>query len=193
MLRSRFGDGSWGICWRRRRSECSIRVVPHNCSFTQWQRVSCLKVLTKSRGKGRENFVSRVYTSYVIHHDTQLQVTTRRNTRTTKITQLKSRDIVFQYRPLLILPVVLYCYVKLGLLDLRKKAEREWRTLYSEELHNLCSSPSTVRVTKLKIIRCVRHIACRWEMINAYTIWAWKTWWETSAQMRCTLKCVLNK
>jgi hypothetical protein len=35
-----------------------------------------------------------------------------------------------------------------------------WRSLYSEELHNLWISPNTVRVTKSRRMRLVRLVAC---------------------------------
>jgi hypothetical protein len=35
----------------------------------------------------------------------------------------------------------------------------EWRKLHNEELHNLYSSPSIIRIIKLRRIRLARHVA----------------------------------
>jgi hypothetical protein len=43
-----------------------------------------------------------------------------------------------------------------------------WRKVHSEELHNLDSSPSVIRMTKS--LRWVGHIECMGVMINAYKI-----------------------
>jgi hypothetical protein len=34
-----------------------------------------------------------------------------------------------------------------------------WRKLHNEELNNFYSSPSIIRIIKLKRMRCIRHVA----------------------------------
>jgi hypothetical protein len=41
----------------------------------------------------------------------------------------------------------------------RDKVTGEWRKLHSGELHNLCSSPHTIRHIKSKRMRWVGHVA----------------------------------
>jgi hypothetical protein len=45
-----------------------------------------------------------------------------------------------------------------------------WRKLHNEELHNLYSLPSTIRMIKLRRMRWVGHVAGMGEMRNAYMI-----------------------
>jgi hypothetical protein len=45
-----------------------------------------------------------------------------------------------------------------------------WLKLYNEELHNLHSSPSIIRMTKSRRMRWVRLISRMWEKRNAYRI-----------------------
>jgi hypothetical protein len=45
-----------------------------------------------------------------------------------------------------------------------------WRRLHNEELHNLYTSPNTIRVIKSRIIWVV-HIPCIEEMRYAYIFW----------------------
>jgi len=45
-----------------------------------------------------------------------------------------------------------------------------WRGLHNEELHNLYTSPSIIRVTKLSGIRWAGLVARMGEMRNAYNI-----------------------
>jgi hypothetical protein len=45
-----------------------------------------------------------------------------------------------------------------------------WRKLHNEELHNLYSSPSIIRMIKSRRIRWAGHIARMWEKRNAYRI-----------------------
>jgi hypothetical protein len=45
-----------------------------------------------------------------------------------------------------------------------------WRKLHNEELHNLYSSLSTIRMTKSRRIRWVGHLARMGEKRNAYRL-----------------------
>jgi hypothetical protein len=49
-----------------------------------------------------------------------------------------------------------------------------WRNLHNEELHNLYSSPSIIRVIKRKRMKLVGHVARMGEKRNAYNILAAK-------------------
>jgi hypothetical protein len=41
----------------------------------------------------------------------------------------------------------------------RDEVPREWRKLYNEELHDLYSSPSIIRITKSRRMRWAGHVA----------------------------------
>jgi hypothetical protein len=45
-----------------------------------------------------------------------------------------------------------------------------WRKLYNEELHNLYSSPSIIRITKSRRMRWVGHVARMGEKRNVYRL-----------------------
>jgi hypothetical protein len=45
-----------------------------------------------------------------------------------------------------------------------------WRKLYNEELHNLCCSPSIIRIIKSRRIKWAGHVARMGEKRNAYRI-----------------------
>jgi hypothetical protein len=45
-----------------------------------------------------------------------------------------------------------------------------WRKLHNEELHNLYSSPSIIRMIKSRRMRWAGHVARWWEKRNAYRI-----------------------
>jgi hypothetical protein len=45
-----------------------------------------------------------------------------------------------------------------------------WRKPHNEELHNLYSSPSIIRIIKLRRMRCVRHVARMGEKRNVYRL-----------------------
>jgi hypothetical protein len=45
-----------------------------------------------------------------------------------------------------------------------------WRTLHNEEIHNLYTSPNTVKAIKSRKMRLVGHVARMREMRNAYKI-----------------------
>jgi hypothetical protein len=90
----------------------------------------------------------------------------------------------------IILPVVLYgCETwsltlreenRLGVLENRvlrrifgtKRDEMtgEWRKLHNEELHDLYSSPSIIRIMKERRMRWAGHVARMWERRNAYRL-----------------------
>jgi hypothetical protein len=40
----------------------------------------------------------------------------------------------------------------------RDKVTGGWRKLHNEELHNLCSSPSIIRMIKSRIVRWAEHV-----------------------------------
>jgi hypothetical protein len=41
----------------------------------------------------------------------------------------------------------------------RDEATGEWRKLHNEELHDLCSSPSIIRIMKTRSMRWAGHVA----------------------------------
>jgi hypothetical protein len=51
----------------------------------------------------------------------------------------------------------------------RDEVMGEWRKLYNEELHDLYSSPSTIRIIKSWRMRWAGHVA-RMEKRNAYRL-----------------------
>jgi hypothetical protein len=52
----------------------------------------------------------------------------------------------------------------------KRDEEGGWRKLHNEELHNLYSSPSIIRMTKSRRIRWVGHVVRRARKRNAYRI-----------------------
>jgi hypothetical protein len=52
----------------------------------------------------------------------------------------------------------------------RNEVTGGWRKLHNEELHNLYSSPSTIRMMKSRRMRCAGHVARMGEKRNAYRI-----------------------
>jgi hypothetical protein len=52
----------------------------------------------------------------------------------------------------------------------RNEVIGDWRTLYNEELHRLYSSPSIIRIIKLRRMGWAGHVARMWEKRNAYRI-----------------------
>jgi hypothetical protein len=55
-------------------------------------------------------------------------------------------------------------------LQKRDKVTGIWRKLHNEELHNLYSSPSIIRMIKLNWMRWTGHIARMGEKKNAYRL-----------------------
>jgi hypothetical protein len=56
----------------------------------------------------------------------------------------------------------------------RDEAMGGWRKLQNEELHNLYSSPSIIRMMKSRRMRWAGHVACMGPKKNAYVGF----WWE---------------
>jgi hypothetical protein len=52
----------------------------------------------------------------------------------------------------------------------RDEATGEWRKLHNEELHDLYSSPTIVRVIKLRIMRWAEHVAWMGEEKGMYRV-----------------------
>jgi hypothetical protein len=52
----------------------------------------------------------------------------------------------------------------------RDQVTGEWRKQHNEELHDLFSSPSIIRIMKSRRMRLVRHVACMGEKRNAYRL-----------------------
>jgi hypothetical protein len=52
----------------------------------------------------------------------------------------------------------------------RDEMTREWRELHNEELHDLYSSPSIIRIIKSRIMRWKGHAARMGEKRNAYRL-----------------------
>jgi hypothetical protein len=52
----------------------------------------------------------------------------------------------------------------------QRQEDRSWRKLHNDELHNLYSSPSVVRVIKSWRMRWVGHVACMGEGRGVYRI-----------------------
>jgi hypothetical protein len=52
----------------------------------------------------------------------------------------------------------------------RDEVMGDWRKLHNEELHNLYSSPSIIRVIKSRRMRWAEHVARMGEKRNAYRI-----------------------
>jgi hypothetical protein len=52
----------------------------------------------------------------------------------------------------------------------RDEVTGEWRKLHNEELRDLYSSPSLIRIIKSRRMRWVGHVARMWEKRNAYRL-----------------------
>jgi hypothetical protein len=46
----------------------------------------------------------------------------------------------------------------------------DWRRLHNEELNDLYSSPTIIRVKNSRRMRCAEHVACMWESRRMYRI-----------------------
>jgi hypothetical protein len=46
----------------------------------------------------------------------------------------------------------------------------EWRKLHNKELHDLCSSPSIIRIIKSRRMRWAGHVSTNGEKRNAYRL-----------------------
>jgi len=51
-----------------------------------------------------------------------------------------------------------------------EEVTQAWRRLHNEQLHNLYTSPSIIRVIKSTKMRLARHVVCMAEIRNAYII-----------------------
>jgi hypothetical protein len=56
----------------------------------------------------------------------------------------------------------------------RDEVTEEWRKLHNEELHDLYSSPSIIRIMKLRRMRWAGHVARKGEKRNAYRLFVGK-------------------
>jgi hypothetical protein len=52
----------------------------------------------------------------------------------------------------------------------RDEVTGEWRKLHNEELHDLYSSPSVIRIIKARMMRWAGHVARMWERRNAFRL-----------------------
>jgi hypothetical protein len=52
----------------------------------------------------------------------------------------------------------------------RDEVTGEWRELHNEELHDLYSSPSIIKIIKARRMRWAGHVARMWEKMNAYRL-----------------------
>jgi hypothetical protein len=52
----------------------------------------------------------------------------------------------------------------------RDEVTGEWRKLHNEELHDLYSSPSIIRIMMARRMRCAGHVAPMGEKRNAYRL-----------------------
>jgi hypothetical protein len=67
--------------------------------------------------------------------------------------------------------VVLCCWVLRRIFGpKRDEVTGEWRKLHHEELHDLYSSPSIIRIIKSRRMRWAGHVARMWEKRNAYRL-----------------------
>jgi hypothetical protein len=52
----------------------------------------------------------------------------------------------------------------------RDGVKEGWKKLHNEELHNLCSSPSIIRIIKSRRMRCAGHVTRMGEKRNVYRL-----------------------
>jgi hypothetical protein len=52
----------------------------------------------------------------------------------------------------------------------RDEVTGEWRKLHNEEFHDLCSSPTIIRIIKARRMRCAGHVARMGKKRNAYLL-----------------------
>jgi hypothetical protein len=57
----------------------------------------------------------------------------------------------------------------------RDEVTGEWRKMHNEELHDLYSSPSKIRIMKSRRMRWAEHVARMREKRNAYKLFVGKT------------------
>jgi hypothetical protein len=56
----------------------------------------------------------------------------------------------------------------------REEVTGDWRKLHNEELHDLYSSPTNVRVIKSRRMRWTKHVARMGEERGVYRVWVGK-------------------
>jgi hypothetical protein len=59
----------------------------------------------------------------------------------------------------------------------RDEVTGEWRKLHNEELRDLCSSPSIIRIIKSRRMRWAGHVTRMGEKGNVY-----RYWWESQKE-----------
>jgi hypothetical protein len=64
-----------------------------------------------------------------------------------------------------------------------EKVMGEWRKLHNEELHDLYSSPSIIRIIKLRRMRWTRYMAQMGEKRNVYRLLVGKRPLETEMEV----------
>ena len=64
----------------------------------------------------------------------------------------------------------------------RYEVTREWRKLHNEELNDLYSSPSIVRVIKSRRMRWVGYVACMGDRRGGGETWGKEAIWERDLQ-----------
>jgi hypothetical protein len=84
--------------------------------------------------------------------------------------RLLSKNIKIRIYRTIILPVVLYGCETWSLTLREDKVTGGWRKLHTEELHNLYSSPSIIRIIKSRRMRWAGHAARMGESRNSYRI-----------------------
>jgi hypothetical protein len=62
----------------------------------------------------------------------------------------------------------------------KREEDRSWRKLHNDELHNLYSSPNTVRVTKSRRLRWAGHVARMGERRGVYRVLVGRPEWKRS-------------
>jgi hypothetical protein len=60
----------------------------------------------------------------------------------------------------------------------REEVAGDWRRLHNEELHNLCISPTIIRVMKSRRMTFIGYVARMGEMRNSYDILVGKPEWK---------------
>jgi hypothetical protein len=81
----------------------------------------------------------------------------------------------------------------------RDEVKGEWRKLHNENLNNLCSSPTIVRVIKSRRVRWAGHVARMGEGRVVYRVLMWENlrergqWGDPSVDGRIILRRIFRK